>query len=86
MMSQQQFKYDRWILVPAVLLMVVGLLMVASASMVISDQSYGQPFHFLFRQCIYYVMGIIIACVAIKTPMSVWQAHNRSLMAIGLFL
>ena len=86
MMSQQQFKYDRWILVPAVLLMVVGLLMVASASMVISDQSYGQPFHFLFRQCIYYVLGIIIACVAIKTPMSVWQAHNRLLMAIGLIL
>ena len=46
-MSQQKLRYDRWILVPAVLLMIVGLLMVASASMVISDQSYGQPFHFL---------------------------------------
>ena len=85
-MSQQKLRYDRWILVPAVLLMIVGLLMVASASMVISDQSYGQPFHFLFRQGAYYVIGVIIAYMAVRTPMKFWQTHNRLLMAVGLVL
>lgn len=77
---------DKWILIPAVLLMTLGLLMVASASMVISDQTYHQPFHFLTRQAIYYVMGFVMAVIAVKIPIEFWQKYNRQLMLVGLLL
>ncbi|MBV53066.1 MAG: putative lipid II flippase FtsW [Coxiellaceae bacterium] len=85
-MNRQKLILDHWILAPAVLLMFLGLLMVASASMVISDQSYGQPFHFLMRQSIYYLMGIFMVIIAIRIPIDVWLKYDRVLIAIGLIL
>ena len=85
-MNRQKLILDHWILAPAVLLMFLGLLMVASASMVISDQSYGQPFHFLMRQSIYYLMGVFMVIVAIRIPIDVWLKYDRVLIAIGLIL
>ena len=85
-MMQRKFYFDQWILVPCLLLMVIGLLMVASASMVISDKVYGQPFHFLTRQSIYYLIGIGMACLAFRVPLATWQQHDRLLMLIGLIL
>lgn len=40
--------YDRWVVISTLSLLVFGLLMVASASMVISDQRFNYPFHYLF--------------------------------------
>ena len=71
-MKKQGFVFDRWIGIPASLLMILGLLMVASASMVISDQSFGQPFYYFVRQTIYYALGIIVIVAAAKTPLSFW--------------
>ena len=41
--------YDRWIVFPVLVLMSLGLLMVASSSMVISDQQFGYPFYYLIQ-------------------------------------
>jgi cell division protein FtsW len=39
--------FDPWILFPVLALMAIGLLMVASASMVVSDHYYANSFHFV---------------------------------------
>ncbi|MBS0350363.1 MAG: putative lipid II flippase FtsW [Proteobacteria bacterium] len=67
-------------------LLLFGLLMVASASMVISDRQFGYPFHYLFRQAIYLGFGILLAFAATRVPLTFWQSISTPLLFIGLFL
>ncbi len=50
---------DKGLMLAVAGLVLLGLLMVASSSMVISARQYGMPFHYLWRQLIYLTMGII---------------------------
>ncbi len=45
--------YDRYLLIAAIALLVFGLLMVTSTSIVIADRLFHSPFHFLIRQACY---------------------------------
>jgi len=53
----QPFHYHKWLLISFFLIMALGLLMVTSASMVISDRQFGYPFHYFIRQTIYLLLG-----------------------------
>jgi hypothetical protein len=46
------------VLIPALLLLALGLLMVTSASMPIVERQTGQPFHFLIRQGVFVLIGL----------------------------
>jgi len=78
--------FDRWILVSTLALLTVGLLMVASASMVISDKHYGYPFHYLIRQAIYLIAGLVFAWIATKIPTKFWKKYAGYLLIISFFL
>ena len=75
--------YDRWILVSTLALLTIGLLMVASASMVISDRQYGYPFHYLIRQSVYLVLGLVLAWVVTKIPIKFWKNGEVSSEDVG---
>ncbi len=79
---------DPWILVPALLLLALGLLMVASASMPIAERQTGQPFHFLLRQGAFAGLGLLAAWVAFQVPMTRWRRAGPLLLlaAIGLLV
>jgi cell division protein FtsW len=51
--------YDRYLVSAVVGLVCMGLLMVASASMVVSDRIYGEPFYFLLHQTVFLVVGVL---------------------------
>lgn len=78
--------YDRYILFSVLILAAFGLLMVASASMVISDKQYGYPFHYLIHQAIYLSVGLVFLGLTMKIPMRVWQKFSIHLFLISLFL
>lgn len=78
------FHYDRWILITVLSLVAFGLLMVASASMVVSDRQYGYPLHYVFRQGIYIGMGFGFAWLVTRIPMQLWQRMSGPLLIIGL--
>ncbi|MFZ1641445.1 MAG: putative lipid II flippase FtsW [Candidatus Contendobacter sp.] len=77
---------DPWVLVPALLLLALGLLMVASASMPTADRHTGQPFYFLFRQGVYVGIGLLAAGVMFQIPLARWRRAGPLLLlaAIGL--
>src|SRR3990167_217002 len=79
------FFYDRWILSIALILIFFGLLMVSSASMVISDQIYHQPFHYLFRQFIFLISGFGIAWFVTRIPLSFWEENSFVLLLLCFF-
>lgn len=81
-----EFSYDRWLLGLALGLLLFGLLMVASASMVISDRQFGYPFHYLLRQGIYLGLGLLFAFAATRIPLAFWQRMSVPLLFVSLLL
>lgn len=74
------------LLVITILIVSFGLVMVASSSMVISDQQYGYPFHYLMKQSAFLVMGIAAAVVLFRVPQSFWHKNSLVILLVGLFL
>jgi len=82
----QHFHWDRGLLISASALLALGLLMVASASMVISDRQYHFPFHYLFHQVMYLVVGIGFAAWALRRPIAFWQKSGVYLLIASILL
>lgn len=78
--------YDRWLIVAVLGLIVLGLMMVASSSVMISTKFYHQPFHFLFRQAIYLFAGFIFAIIVMRIDSSVWERHSVHFLFVCLIL
>lgn len=78
--------YDRSFVFAAFALVALGLLMVTSASMVISERLYGQPFHYLMRQALYLGIGLVLALMVMRTPIQYWYEWSGRLFIICLLL
>lgn len=81
-----KWHYDKWILFSTLTLILFGLLMVASASMVISDKEYGYPFHYFFRQGINLMLGIFLAWIVTRIEIKYWQQWSIPLIIFSLLL
>ena len=82
---------DPWILIPTLLLLALGLLMVASASIPIGADpraGHGQPFHFLIRQGAFVLLGLSAAGAAFRVSVARWRRAGPwlLLLAIGLLV
>lgn len=84
--TKSSWIYDKWLLVTTLTLVAFGLLMVASASMVISDRQFDYPFHYLIRHGIYILLALLLAWGATRVPLEIWQKYSGVLMLISLFL
>ena len=82
--STPLMSFDRWLLLSVIGLMLLGLLMVASSSIVISEKLYGQPFHYLFRQLIYLVLGIALSLLVIRVDVQTWQKSSGGLLLLSM--
>ena len=58
--------YDRWLIYLVLGLLVFGLLMVASASIGVSDRQLHQPFYYFYRQLTYIILGAMIGSVVVQ--------------------
>ncbi len=79
---------DTPLLVAAGLLLVLGLLMVASASMPIAERQAGEPFHYLLRQGSYVLVALVLGAMTLRVPMAWWRRHGPLLLlaAVALLL
>ena len=75
-----------WLVIASATLLSLGLLMVASASAVISDKQFGYPFHYLLRQLIFAIAGIAAAITAARLPIKSWQRFSPLLLLFSLLL
>lgn len=60
---------DKWLLGSIAGIVILGLVMVASASIDISEKQFGSPFHFLVRQMIFLFVALVLARFILRTPM-----------------
>lgn len=76
-----------WVLIAlAIGLASFGVLMVASASMGLSESYYGTPWHMLQRHCLHLILAVIAAAVIIMMPSRVWQQYGWLLLLATLAL
>ena len=57
-----------FIIFPYFCLLFIGLIMVASSSIYVSEDIYGTPFHFASRQVIFFIIGILVTLIALSIP------------------
>ena len=75
--------YDRYLLLAAFGLLVLGLLMVTSTSSVISERQFGQPFHYFIHQGLYLLLGLALAVFVFRFRLSFWQANSGVFLVAG---
>lgn len=77
---------DMLLLLAVSVLLAVGLLMVGSASISIADRQVGTPFHYLLRQGVYVVAGVVLAAIIVQIPLRVWQRVGPLLLLTSMAL
>lgn len=78
--------YDKWLIGAVFSLLIIGLMMVASSSVMVSTKYYHQPFHFLIRQACYLFVGLMLSLIIIRTDSSVWEKISAPLMLLCLLM
>jgi cell division protein FtsW len=78
--------YDPCLLACALSLVAVGLLMVASVSMVISDRLYHHAFHFVSHQAVYAALAVCVAWVVSRCPMHWWSSLSAYALLLSFVL
>lgn len=80
-------RHPDWGLLMAGLVLVgLGLVMVASASLHLADRQMGQPFHYVNRQALFIVLGLLVGYISWRMPLVYWHKAGMPLLLIGLFL
>jgi cell division protein FtsW len=67
-------------------LLLVGLVMVTSASMSIAARDMGDPFYFLERQFIFTAAGLLLGWLVTRIPTELWDKYGLALLLLGLLL
>lgn len=70
----------------AVTLLLLGLVMVASASVAVADRAAGDPLYFFYRQAVYALLGLGAGFVVLHIPLRFWQGNSVLLLGAGLAL
>ncbi len=77
---------DYGLLLSMLFLLGLGIVMVASTSMGISESKFGEPFHYLSRQLLFVVVGVFFAIAVFKLPLQLWQHIGFVLLLISVAL
>lgn len=81
--ATRQAPCDYWLFFTTIALIAFGLMMVSSASIDLSDHIYGNGFHFLLRQTVFLLLGIIAAYAIVQIDTRHWQRLSPYFLLIG---
>jgi cell division protein FtsW len=77
---------DTALLVIAGLILAIGLVMVASASISLADKVTGNPFYYLTRQLMFFALGTAAGVTMYLLPLSWWQRSGYLLLMLAFAL
>lgn len=77
--------HDKWFIFAVFCIVALGLLMMTSASIVVSDKQMHQPFYYLFKQLIYLTLGIGIGSFVMQVETYYWEKLGGYLL-LGVML
>jgi cell division protein FtsW len=77
---------DPWVIGATAALLLVGLVMVASASIGVSAREMADPLYYFQRQLVFVGLGLLAATVALAIPTTVWDRYSMVLLALAFLL
>ena len=77
---------DTGLLVTAGLILAIGLVMVASASISLADKATGDPFYYLTRQLLFAAAGTAAGVLMYLLPLTWWQRSGYLLLVLAFAL
>lgn len=80
------FLYDRMLLWLLLGLVTVGFVMVGSGSVSVGIEIWNDPYYFIKRESIYYVITFILSLVILNIPMVVWKNCSFILLLCSLLM
>ena len=84
--SRHGFDVDFPLFAGCLLLLVLGVVMIASSSSDVADAQTGNTFYYLNRHIIYLFLGLCSVGLTLVIPMSVWQKYSGYLLGFGVLL
>ncbi len=78
--------YDRTLIWLFMVLLVIGFVMVTSASIPVSTRLYQDPFHFAVRDAFYVVAAVCACAFFVQIPSQSWEKYNVWLFVSALIL
>jgi len=78
--------FDLSLILSAVMLLLIGIVMIISASIDIASVENGNAMHYGIRHGIFVVLGVISALIAYQIPIDWWQKSSWLLLGIAMFL
>ncbi|SJN55815.1 Lipid II flippase FtsW [Vibrio ruber DSM 16370] len=81
-----QVLFDRQLVWIALGLMLIGLVMVTSASFPVSSRLTDQPFHFMFRQATFLALALVVSAIVLQLPLQRWFQYSSLLLAVSFVL
>jgi cell division protein FtsW len=85
-MSESSLQFDRSLVFVTGALMLIGLIMVCSASITIADSKTGQPLYYFLRQAAFAGIGLGLAWAVVSVRLAVWQRMAPQLLMLGVVL
>jgi cell division protein FtsW len=80
-------RLDSWVLVPALLLLSIGIVMVGSASIAIAEGQGVNSYHYLLRHLVFISLGVFLALSLRIVPIAFLERISRPMLALSaLFL
>ena len=81
-----RYVLDPWLLGTVLILLALGLVMVASASISIAERQTGQPFYYLWRQGAFVAVGLLAGALVLRARLVYWERLGPVLLLFGLVL
>jgi len=81
-----QLYVDRGLLISVAMLLGLGLVIMMSASIAVAERTYGDIYHFLNRQVVFLVLGLLVGFLVYKIKTSFWQEMGAKLLPVVLIL
>ncbi len=72
------------LIVTSIALLVIGVVMISSASMDMAAATLGNSYHYVIRQVIFAALGCLTALVAVNVPVSWWERSGWLLLGTGM--
>jgi cell division protein FtsW len=86
MPSRLIYRYDAILLGTLAVIIPLGLLMLASSAITLSEKQFGNPFHYLLQQLIYWALSLSVSAGIVLFRMQNWQRYSHHLLIATLIL
>ncbi|WP_104201806.1 putative lipid II flippase FtsW [Billgrantia saliphila] len=85
-LSTRDHPFDGWLLFAALSLILIGWVMVTSASTEVAAGLTGNPWYFSQRHAVFVLVALLAAALTLRSPLAWWRANGPLLLLVSMAL